>query len=61
MLDFSGVGNEDSKTTVQLKYERLTGRLQLIKVGTERLEQVLETYFNKGTEGTTNRLLKFWI
>lgn len=59
----SGVGSEDSKTAMQLYRERLTRRswLQLIKVGTTEAEQVLETHFHQGTEGTTNRLLEIRV
>lgn len=54
---------EDSKTAMKLYRERLTRRswLQLIKVGTIGAEQVLETHFHQGTEGTTNRLLEIRV
>lgn len=58
------VGEEDTKTAMQLKCERLTKIwlwLQLIKVGTAGAEQALETCFHPGTEGTTNGLLGIWI
>lgn len=59
----SGVGSEDSKTARQLYRERLTRRLwlQLIKAGPTGAEQVLETHFHQGTEGTTNRLLEIRV
>lgn len=59
----SGVGSEDSKTAMQLYRERLTRRswLQLIKVGTPGAEQVWETHFHQGTEGTTHRLLEIRV